>query len=1000
MPEINKYTKNELKDLQYFRDLNDTILDSIGNVLHVKTFKMGELLFGDNKSDSSIYFLISGELRQHVNHPVTNKRLTLNLHTYPYAVGLASYHAGYPIEFITASSDSTVLSIELSCIKQLFNEHKEIYHLLEQDLSSSDIWPVVSSIFKSSVPHTSRELQAWIKDLTHSTRQYWIDQNSSLNIEPTNQSELFLASRITGTNYCQKLSLEDIKRLQDSNLDKTFRVLQIKRHNTYTSKSTNFKTLDSDLLEEITQSHDSNPTELDKSNDKDTPRTNSGTYPDFKFFESRKDPVSEAVACFKTISHQLDLPIKYDLIKSILEEQVSKDHDQVSLDFCAAIFESLGLQTQLLKIPVEIIGRIETPCLVSFNDRELCVGLASKPGQLLVSRPTKGIQALDESTLSNLSSSKDSITVLVLRKTNRTPRNNFGFKWFIPSIIKHKKALIEVLVASFFVQLFQLMNPLIIQQIIDKVIGQNGINTLPVLAVLLFSFSIFENVLTAVRTNLFIDTSNRIDITLGEQVIDHLFRLPLNYFDKRPVGELSSRLSELEKIRSFLTGTALTVVIDAIFSVIYILVMIFYSWILTIVALLVAPILASLIFLTSPIIRRQLRTKAELNASTQNHLIEVLTGIQTVKAQNFELKARWKWKNKYSNYVSEGFKNAVTSTTTNSLTSFLNQFSALSVLCVGAYLVLSGDLSLGELIAFRIIAGYVTSPLLRLSNLYQSFQQTSISLERLSDIINTPQESTDLDKKNIPIPTIQGNVSYEDVSFRFSLKGPLQLSKVNIDVISGQFVAIVGQSGSGKSTLTKLLTRLYEPLSGTISIDDMDISKVELYSLRRQIGVVPQDSLLFEGSVQENISLSNPEATTEEVVSAARVACAHEFIMSLPSGYATSVGERGGALSGGQRQRIAIARTILQNPRLLVMDEATSALDYQTERLVSLNIMEQFKGKTVFFITHRLSSIIHADKIILMNKGHVDEVGTHNELMDLKGRYYALYNQQSAQSPS
>ena len=387
-----------------------------------------------------------------------------------------------------------------------------------------------------------------------------------------------------------------------------------------------------------------------------------------------------------------------------------------------------------------------------------------------------------------------------------------------------------------------------------------------------------------------------------------------------------------------------------------------------------------------------------MNASTQNHLIEVLTGIQTVKAQNFELKARWKWKQKYSNYVAEGFKNAVTSTSRNSLTAFLNQFSALSILGAGAYLVLAGDLSLGELIAFRIIAGYVNTPLLRLSNLYQSFQQTSISLERLSDIIDTPQESTDLDKKNIPIPAIQGQVSYEDVSFRFNSKGPLQLSKVDINVEAGQFVAIVGQSGSGKSTLTKLLTRLYEPVSGLISIDKMDISKVELYSLRRQIGVVPQDSLLFEGSVQENIALSNPEATSEEVVAAARVACAHEFIMSLSSGYATSVGERGGALSGGQRQRIAIARTILQNPRLLIMDEATSALDYQTERLVSLNIMDQFKGRTVFFITHRLNSIIHADKIILMNKGHVDEVGTHEELMDLKGRYYALFSQQNAQS--
>ena len=344
---------------------------------------------------------------------------------------------------------------------------------------------------------------------------------------------------------------------------------------------------------------------------------------------------------------------------------------------------------------------------------------------------------------------------------------------------KHKKPLIEVLVASFFVQIFQLMNPLIIQQIIDKVIGQNGMSTLPVLAVLLFSFSVFENVLTAVRTNLFIDTTNRIDISLGEQVIDHLLRLPLTYFDRRPVGELSSRLGELEQIRSFLTGTALTVIMDAVFSVLYIIVMLFYSWILTIVALLVAPVLGLLTFSISPIIRSQLRNKARLNATTQNHLIEVLTGIQTVKAQNFELKARWRWKERYSDYVAEGFKNAVTSTAANGLTQFLNQASSLSVLCVGAYLVLQGQLTLGQLIAFRIISGYVTTPLLRLSGLYQSFQQTSISLERLADIVDTPQESTEIDQKNIPLTDISGSICYEDVSFRFGKQGPLQLSKVN-----------------------------------------------------------------------------------------------------------------------------------------------------------------------------------------------------------------------------
>ena len=459
---------------------------------------------------------------------------------------------------------------------------------------------------------------------------------------------------------------------------------------------------------------------------------------------------------------------------------------------------------------------------------------------------------------------------------------------------------------------------------------------------------------------------------------------------------MSSRLSELENIRSFLTGTALTVVLDVLFSIIYIAVMIMYSWVLSIVALLLAPILAILTYSLSPILRGQLRTKAELNAATQNHLVEVLTGIQTVKAQNFEVNARWRWKNRYSKYISKSFTNAVTSTSSNALTQFLNQASNLSVLCVGSYLVILGDISLGQLIAFRIISGYVTTPLLRLSNLYQNFQQTSISLERLADIIDTRPESSANDQRNIPMPLILGAIRFEDVSFAFKPNTPLQISNINLQIPSGNFVAIVGQSGSGKSTLTKLLPRLYTPQAGRIYVDDIDISKVELYSLRSQIGIVPQDSLLFDGTVQDNIALSDPDASVEDVIAAAKLACAHDFIMSLPSGYGTPVGERGGALSGGQRQRIAIARSILQNPRLLIMDEATSALDYETERSVSLNLMDHFREQTVLFITHRLSSIVHADLIVLMHDGRVDEVGTHSALMERRGRYFALFNQQDS----
>jgi ABC-type bacteriocin/lantibiotic exporter with double-glycine peptidase domain len=338
----------------------------------------------------------------------------------------------------------------------------------------------------------------------------------------------------------------------------------------------------------------------------------------------------------------------------------------------------------------------------------------------------------------------------------------------------------------------------------------------------------------------------------------------------------------------------------------------------------------------------------------------------------------------------------MTSTTSGAISSFLNRLSSLLLLWVGAYLVLKGQLTLGQLIAFRIIAGYTTSPLLRLIQLWQNFQETSLSLERLSDILDTPQETSEADRANIPMPQIQGSVTYENVTFRFATAPNPQLNGVTLDIPAGTFVGVVGQSGAGKSTLTKLLPRLYDPESGRILIDGYDIHKVELHSLRQQIGMVLQDTLLFNTTVQENIALTNPDATPEEIVEAARVAYAHEFIMNLPQGYNSQVGERGSALSGGQKQRIAIARTVLQNPNLLILDEATSALDLYTERQVCENLMQTFRGKTVFFITHRLQTISNADVILMMSKGTIAEQGSHAELMAMRGLYYALYRQQEA----
>ncbi len=711
---------------------------------------------------------------------------------------------------------------------------------------------------------------------------------------------------------------------------------------------------------------------------------------DYPFYAGRTT-LDVGVACFQMLSKYFNMPFRKEVIRRVLSEQLQRT-GILSLPLCGAVSELMGLNPQLINIPAKAFTRLEGPCLVRWQD-SLALVYAISERELVIAVPELGLRRYKPDDF--ISTWGDGGEVLLLQKTKETPQERFGLSWFLPSLYKYKRVLIEVFVASFFVQLFALANPLMIQVIIDRVISQNSVDTLGYLVFFLITLNVFEALLTTLRTYLFVDTTNRIDLALGSEIIDHMLRLPLRYFERRPVGEISTRVNELEKIRQFLTGTALTVVLDSVFSVVYIAVMLLYSPLLTAVSLGIIPIFIALTLIFSPTIRRQLRVKAERNAETQSYLVEVLTGIQTVKAQNIELRSRWQWQERYARYISTGFKTVITSTLASSASGFLNKLSRVLIIGMGAYLVLDGKLTLGQIIAFRIISGYVTSPIMRLAQLWQNFQETALSLERLADIVDHPEEG-EQDRNNIPMPAIKGAVKYENLSFRFKNTGPLQLNKVNLDIPPGTFTAIVGQSGAGKSTLTKLISRLYEPESGRILIDSYDINRVELYSLRRQIGVVPQETLLFEGTIMENIALTNPDATTEEIIAAAQIAAAHEFIMGLPNGYNTRVGERGSALSGGQRQRIAIARTILQQPAMLVMDEATSALDYNTEQQVSRNLKEALKGRTVFFITHRLGTIKNADIIVMMDAGSIVEQGTHEELMALRGRYYYLYQQQES----
>ena len=706
-------------------------------------------------------------------------------------------------------------------------------------------------------------------------------------------------------------------------------------------------------------------------------------------------PIDEPLACLRMLARHFDLPFRRDVLRRILADQLQREgSESIALIQLAAVCDLMGLRASMLEVNEAQLQRLPTPALIVQEGRPLVIW-QSGPLEALVGNPRRGQERLAYADLTDFNG-EGQLAVLCLERSATSPKARFGLSWFLPALMQHRVVLIQVLIASFFVQLFALLNPLLVQQIIDAVISQGNLSSLNVLGTLLVGMAVAQAVLGSLRTYLFSDTTNRIDISLGATIIDHLLRLPLGYFAKRPVGEVSSRINELEKIRRFLTGTALTVVLDACFSLIYIAVMLLYSVQLTFWALAVVPFFIALTVAAAPVIRRQLRNQAEANARVQSHLVETLGGMETVKGQGMELHSRWRWQQLYGGQIQAGFQNTLTSTAAGSASNFLEQLSGLLVLWVGATLVLKGELTLGQLIAFRILAGYVTSPMLRLATLWQNFQETALSLERLADIVDHPEEIEIAGEQLPPLPPIQGAIRYEAVNFRFANHGPLQLLNVSFEIPEGSFVGVVGTSGSGKSTLLKLLTRLYDPTEGTIRIDGYDIAKVDLYSLRTQIGVVPQDSLLFDGSVMANLALTRPDASFEEISRACEVACAHDFIQAMPAGYSSSVGERGAGLSGGQRQRIAIARMVLKRPRLLVLDEATSALDVDTEKQLTRNLMEVYRGSTVLFITHRLGSLRHADRILVMDQGALVESGSHDELMGLGGRYATLYHQQEA----
>ena len=569
----------------------------------------------------------------------------------------------------------------------------------------------------------------------------------------------------------------------------------------------------------------------------------------------------------------------------------------------------------------------------------------------------------------------------------------FDHTWFIPAIAKYRRLFGEVLLASLFLQLFALVTPLFFLVVIDKVLLHRGLTTLDVLVIGLVVITFFEVILGGLRTYIFAHTSSRIDVELGARLFRHLLALPIAYFEARQVGQTVARVRELENIRNFLTGSALTVVLDLFFTFVFLGVMYYFSPVLTWIVLGALPFYAALSLGITPALRQRVEETFQRGARNQAFLVESISAIETVKAMAVEPQARQRWEEQLAAYVKASFRTIILGTLGSQGVLLINKLVVALILWFGARLVIEGQLSVGQLIAFNMLAGQVNQPVLRMARLWQDFQQFRISLARLGDVLNAPAEPAH--NPNRPtLPRLKGEITFDKVVFRYRPDGPEVLRGVDFRIEAGEVVGLVGPSGSGKSTLTKLVQRLHVPESGRVLVDGVDLAMMDPSWLRRQIGVVLQENVLFNRSVRDNIALAEPAAPMERIIDAAKLAGAHDFILELPEGYDAELGERGANLSGGQRQRIAIARALISNPRILVFDEATSALDYESERIIQDNMSRICQGRTILIVAHRLSMVRNADRILTIEGGRVVEDGSHDELLQRRGRYATLHHHQ------
>jgi ATP-binding cassette, subfamily B, bacterial HlyB/CyaB len=679
-----------------------------------------------------------------------------------------------------------------------------------------------------------------------------------------------------------------------------------------------------------------------------------------------------------------DTPTPLDLVR--LAKQLGAKAKMVEVSRGRLARQPLPAMLQMADGSYAIVGKIETD--------------ADGSAKVLVHAPIEahsGIFPLADFERDWIGADNPKATGALILLTTREAlvgsNRRFDISWFIPAVVKYRHLIGQVLLASLFLQVLALISPILFQVVIDKVLVHQTLSTLEVLFIAFLGVSLFEFFIGAGRTWLFSHTTSRIDVELGAKLYKHLLGLPMAYFAARRVGDSVARVRALETIREFITSSSITVLIDGLFTIVFLAVMYVYSPQLLLIVLVSLPLYVAILWSLAPVLRRRLDEKFERGADNQAFLVESISNIETAKSMAVEPAMQQRWEKQLAGYVQASFKALQIANWGSEGVQLVSKLTTATILLFGAKAVMEGKLTVGELVAFNMFAGRVAGPILRLAQLGQDFQQVRIAVDRLGDILNTPTEPQ-FNPGRATLPKIRGDIKFEGVSFRYSPNTPEVLRDIKLSIPESRKLGIVGSSGSGKSTLTKLVQRLHVPDTGRVLVDGVDLAQVDPSWLRRQVGVVLQENRLFNRSIRDNIALADPAASMATIERAARLAGAHEFILKMAEGYDTIVAEGGMSLSGGQRQRIAIARALLTDPAILILDEATSALDAESEEIIQANLAEISKGRTVIIIAHRLSAVRSCDRIITIEAGQIVEEGDHTTLLMAGGRYAQLHAKQ------